>query len=125
MYLVFFSLYYLLNKQYTRAGLVYGLSVHFKIYPILYSFVFYLFIDSHRYKKENKNWTILQKLSKSDSFFTKNRIYFTLISGGTFFFLTTSFYYLYGYEFLYEAYLYHLVRKDNRHNFSLYWLLIY
>lgn len=35
------------------------------------------------------------------------------------------FYFWYGYEFLYEAYLYHFIRKDNRHNFSIYWLLIY
>ena len=43
----------------------------------------------------------------------------------TFVGLTGLFYLLYGYEFLYEAYLYHFVRKDHRHNNSVYWYLIY
>lgn len=46
VFLVFLTIYYLLMKSYTKAALVYGLSVHFKIYPIIYSFVFFLFIDS-------------------------------------------------------------------------------
>ena len=57
--------------------------------------------------------------------FTRNRIVFTLVSASTFLFLTGLFYIIYGYEFLYEGYLYHLVRKDNRHNFSVYFYMIY
>ena len=44
--LVFISIYFVLKKQYIIGGIFYGLSVHFKIYPILYSIVFYLYIDS-------------------------------------------------------------------------------
>ena len=43
----------------------------------------------------------------------------------TLFGLIALFYKLYGYEFLYETYLYHLIRKDHRHNNSVYWYMIY
>ena len=46
--LVYVALYYLLKKQYILAGIFYGLSVHFKIYPIIYSIPLYLYIDHDR-----------------------------------------------------------------------------
>lgn len=50
---------------------------------------------------------------------------FGLISGLTFVTLTGIMFYVYGWEFLDEAYLYHLIRKDNRHNFSVYFYYMY
>lgn len=50
---------------------------------------------------------------------------FTAISAGTFAFLTAFFYMLHGKLFLKEALLYHLFRKDHRHNFSPYFLQFY
>lgn len=43
--LVFITLYYLQQRKYLLAGFFFGLSVHFKIYPIIYSIVFYFYID--------------------------------------------------------------------------------
>lgn len=117
--LVYVTMYYLLKKEYVKAGLVYGLSVHFKIYPIIYSFVFYLYIDC------DKKQILQGKISIFRNFFTVNRITFTLVSAFTFIAFTGLFYMIYGYEFLYEGYLYHFVRKDNRHNYSVYFYTIY
>lgn len=121
--LVFASLYFLLKKSYVTAGLVYGLSVHFKIYPIIYCIPFYFFIDCDRKAiiegKKSICSLIFSKL------FTKNRVVFTLVSASTFISLTGFFYYVYDYEFIYEAYLYHFIRKDNRHNYSVYFYMIY
>jgi GPI mannosyltransferase 1 subunit M len=106
--LVLGTLYALLKERVVIAGVLFGLAVHFRIYPIIYALSFYLYIDRFR-----------------NSFFTKNRILFTLISGGVFLMLIGVFYAIYGYEFLYETYLYHFLRKDNRHNFSMYFYLLY
>ena len=46
--LVFVAIYFILRRRMVLAGFFYGLSVHFKIYPIIYSFVFYFFIDMDR-----------------------------------------------------------------------------
>lgn len=50
-----------------------------------------------------------------------------LVSGciATIISLTTLFYYLYGYKFLYETYIYHFIRNDTRHNFSIFFYLQY
>ena len=47
-------------------------------------------------------------------------IEFGLVSGGVFMALAVFFYYLYGYDFVYETYLYHFTRRDNRHSKSVY-----
>lgn len=57
--------------------------------------------------------------------FSINRLVFAFISAWTFFALNVFFYFVYEDEFLEEAWLYHLVRKDNRHNYSVYHYLIY
>lgn len=38
-------MYLLLRRQYIIAGFFFGLAIHFKIYPIIFSFVFYFYID--------------------------------------------------------------------------------
>ena len=43
--LLFIALYLLLSRRFILAGFFYGLSVHFKIYPIIYSFVLFFWID--------------------------------------------------------------------------------
>ena len=95
----------------------------YKIYPIIYSFALYFFIDMDR-SLIAKGQTFKAIVSKK-GFFTKDRLVFTFVSAGTFIGLTTFFYLIYGYEFLYEAYLYHFIRKDHRHNNSVYFYMIY
>lgn len=119
--ILFAAIYFLLKKRYALAGFFYGVSVHFKMYPIIYSIVFYFYIDNNsELIYSGQKWKAF-----FTNFFTKNRLVFTFMSAGTFLGLTGYFYYVYGYEFLYEAYLYHFVRKDNRHNLSIYFYMIY
>lgn len=59
------------------------------------------------------------------SIITWDTTLFGLFSASIFFLLTTIFFYLYGWNFLNEALLYHLTRTDPRHNFSIYFYHIY
>lgn len=122
--LIFAAIWLLLQRRYILAGFVYGFSIHFKIYPIIFSFVFYFFIDCDR-DLIAKGGNPYQAIISKKGFFTRDRIIFTAMTVGTLVILTGVFYPMYGYEYLYEAYLYHFVRKDHRHNNSVYWYLIY
>ncbi|XP_074274561.1 GPI mannosyltransferase 1 [Silene latifolia] len=126
-----------------QAAIWYGLIVHFRIYPIIYSLPIILVVDP-RYIQSGQKPELVKWSSHSGnatkisdgiefrtlwtivgSFFSRTRILFALISGSIFLTCTAVFYYLYGWEFLHEALLYHLTRADPRHNFSIYFYHIY
>ncbi|KAJ2305356.1 GPI mannosyltransferase 1, partial [Coemansia sp. RSA 2704] len=54
-----------------------------------------------------------------------HRIQFFVISAGVFVALNTAMYGIYGWDFVDETYLYHISRKDHRHNYSMWFLPIY
>ena len=89
----------------------------------MYCFVFYFFIDCDRdlIAKGSPYKAIISK----KGFFTWNRIKFTFFTVASLVGFTALFYHIYGWEFLYEANLYHLIRRDHRHNNSVYFYLIY
>jgi phosphatidylinositol glycan class M len=82
------------------SAVLYGIAVHLRIFPIF--FVFTLFLK------------------------LKTRIIpFGFVSFSVFMVLNLAFFHLYGSEFLVETFLYHLGRKDYKHNFAAPWLPIY
>ena len=115
------TIYLLMQKRVVAGALVYGFAVHFKIYPIVYVPAILVFLDQTSYRGlPRSKWRFpLSFIANYDRFI------FGAISGGLFLFLIALFYYIYGYEFLFETYLYHFVRKDNRHNFSMYFYDMY
>ncbi|KAH9616454.1 hypothetical protein KSS87_012132 [Heliosperma pusillum] len=133
----------IMKGQMYRAAIWYGLIVHFRIYPIIYSLPIILVLDplyiQSGQKPEIVKWSShtgnATKLSDGiesrtlwtivGSLFSRTRILFALISGSIFLTCTGVFYYLYGWEFLHEALLYHFTRTDPRHNFSIYFYHIY
>ena len=48
-----------------------------------------------------------------------------VVAGGVFFALAAFFYQLYGNDFVYETYLYHITRRDNRHSKAVYFYETY
>lgn len=124
--LVLAVLYFFLKQTYLLCGLVYGFSVHFKIYPVTYSLPLYLCLGDDSSKRSITNLKAFSVSLLKDIFtFNQARIILVLGSVIGFFVPTLVCYSLYGEEFLEETYFYHLTRKDIRHNFSLYFYLLY
>ncbi|KAI3451235.1 hypothetical protein Pfo_007900 [Paulownia fortunei] len=136
----------LMNDHLLQAAFWYGLVVHLRIYPIIYALPIILLLDPLHFQPGKKpalvDWSSRTSKSSSNSsnskitnlqyiwnFFasmiTWRRVMFGIISGSTFFILTGLCFYLYGWDFLHEALLYHLTRTDPRHNFSIYFYHIY
>ncbi|XP_058461668.1 GPI mannosyltransferase 1 [Malaya genurostris] len=121
--LVLLALYFLLqNKQNTSqyfvAGIFFGLSIHFRLYPIGFCLAFYLAVL-------DKPLDTIKDYSQA--IFMPNTKQLALVSGTIVSLIvsTSLFLLLYGHQFLYESILFHLIRKDTRHNFSLYFYLQY
>ena len=93
-FLVFFAVWLLLKRQFVLSGFFYGLSVHFKIYPIIYCFVFYFFIDADRSLLAAGK--PIAAITSKKGFFTRDRLVFTAASAGTFIGFTALFYAIYG-----------------------------
>ncbi|KAF9114214.1 hypothetical protein BGX27_011416 [Mortierella sp. AM989] len=146
------SFYLIMRKRIGWGAFLYGLSVHFKTYPIIYSIALLVMMDDG-YGKAGTTAELQEEKSSQESggransatsgsnrresnivirtvkdlidFVTWRRVKFGLLSGSWFFLITGLMYYMYGYEFLFETYLYHITRKDHRHNFSFWFYNIY
>jgi len=94
------------NKYLIAAGAAFGLAIHLRLYPIIYAPAFWLYLTSGRLSSPS----VLVFLSCALATF----VYFGTIS-----------YWIFGNEFLQNAYLYHANREDPRHNFSVYFLDTY
>lgn len=135
---------FLFTGNVLQAAFWYGLVVHFRIYPIIYVLPIILILDPLFFrsglKPKLQNWSSRQDKTLRSSnkvtdqydlwkalktVFSQERVMFGLVSGAVFLSCTGLFFYLYRWEFLHEALLYHLTRTDPRHNFSIYFYHIY
>lgn len=134
------------------AGFWMGLSVHWKIYPVIYAVAIVWWMGGLRRpagteegrvkvagvvvapaapaaaveKEERGNSNGDQTISHHlRGFITYPRLVFSISSLGTFTLLNLAMYALYGAPFLKHTYLHHLTRLDHRHNFSPYNTLLY
>lgn len=114
------SVYLLVSNQFILAGLIYGLAIHIRIYPLIYTICLYGYMIQKRPHliTQSKLYYWIKTFSPSSSqvrFFTA-----TLLSAG---FCCYSSYSYYGQDYLEQSFLYHLRRKDLQHNFSIYFYL--
>lgn len=108
VYLVLWTLYLLQNDHIIMAGMVHGLSIHFRLYPLAFSLVMYLYLQERNLFIPNGRQLRLMV-----------PCFLTLFD------LTALCYAFYGRKFLDESLFYHLGRKDVRHNFSVFFYMLY
>ncbi len=115
------TLYFLQQQRILLAGLLFGLSVHLKLYPVIYalSFVISIRSENHVSCKWLSSAHILALITD------RRRRAFIVSSIVSYSFLTGFSYFLYGYSFLNETLFYHVIRTDHRHNFSIYFYQMY
>ncbi len=110
--IVLLALHLFRERVFFLSGLAYGLAVHFKIYPAIYSIAFFLALSRRR------GWRSLFEVNAPRLLFVAGAVL-------TFVVTTALCYHAYGQEFLDNAYFYHITRKDTRHNFSPYFYMLY
>lgn len=182
-------IFFLLARHLVWAAVLYGLSVHMKIYPITYALPIALSLRAPvagpAEGKPPQTWK--KCVLFLGSFLSRDLILFGIVAGGVFSVFTALFYYMwgkhikvwfshfspgcctwhslfliyfsasivlhhllldvggekkaekqklwflrlvccgcrYGWSFLHETYLYHLTRRDIKHNFSPYFYMLY
>ncbi|XP_069586625.1 GPI mannosyltransferase 1 [Ranitomeya imitator] len=130
--LVLATLYYVKKRHLVKAALLYGLSVHMKIYPVTYLLPIALSLLTPRTKGNKSHVSggpVLKLFKNSWDLFLRllnwDTLTFGIGSSFTLFTLSLVFYCSYGWDFLEHTYLYHLTRRDIRHNFSPYFYMLY
>lgn len=113
--LVLLTMYMLRLRLNLLAGFFLGLSVHFKLYPIIYSLPLYVSLTSQQHQ-----YSLWRQILPNHA---KARLVIGAIV--SFFGLTSLGFFIYGEQYIEEAFLYHLSRTDTRHNFSIYFYLLY
>ncbi|KAL0099506.1 hypothetical protein PUN28_020194 [Cardiocondyla obscurior] len=105
---VVLTLDFLQRDKIILAGLLHGISIHFRLYPLMFSLPMFLSLcNGNRFLPNRDQWKLVLSCV------------FSIVT------LTATSYSLYGFKFLYESFIYHLVRKDTRHNFSVYFYMLY
>ncbi|XP_068624570.1 GPI mannosyltransferase 1 [Battus philenor] len=101
-------------QKYALSGALLGISIHLRLYPLVFSFPMYLSLGEYKIsRKTNLKTGIISLMPNIKQIILTASCIFTL------FLLTYGMYLKYGYEFLFETYIYHLFRRDMRHNFSV------
>lgn len=118
-FLVLVTLLAHIKSRYILSAICLAISVHVRIYPIIYCLVYYLSIDS------KNNYSSLSKMMLDRLLPTRKKILFIAIFILSLIVVTWPLYYFYGQQFLDEAYLYHGRRLDVRHNFAIYFYFNY
>lgn len=118
------------------AALLYGLAVHWRVYPIIFALPLlrHYALQAQQAAKQPRSHAAppgpaararAALAAAAAGLASWRGAAFGALSGGLFLGLAGILYRRYGFEFLHETYLYHASRTDPRHNFSPYFYSAY
>lgn len=112
------------------SGLLFGLAVHWRVYPIIYALPVMRFLaiitNNNSETSSSHHPSIVPRVKSAfKGVVSWAGLKFAIPSAMMFLSLGSGLYYLYGFSFLHETYLYHATRTDPRHNFSPYFYPAY
>lgn len=109
-----------ISNQYILSGLLYGLLIHLKLYPIIYAFTIYIYLINKKpyLKTQTKISYWLNTLKPNYNHYKYFISTLVALFGATY----LSYIY-YGNSYIEASFLYHLKRLDLQHNFSVYFYL--
>ncbi|XP_052233549.1 GPI mannosyltransferase 1-like isoform X2 [Dreissena polymorpha] len=119
--LVLLCLYFIYKGQVMWTAIVYAIAVHFKIYPVIYALPIYLWLGNSEGHLQVSGWKGMLIFGLPN----KGRCKFVMTTATVLAALTWICYRLYGWEFIEHTYLYHITRRDIKHNFSPYFYELY
>ena len=136
--LILGTVQFLLRGQRKLAAVLFGVAVHFRIYPAIFAPSCLLALASAAAKTGTacsrgygSGNSCPKVINNSDrgwlARFPINgaQVEFSCTSFSVFLLLGLVFYVLYGFRFFHDTYFFHLSRRDNRHNFSVYFYDLY
>ncbi|CAJ0963253.1 unnamed protein product, partial [Mesorhabditis belari] len=117
----------LLKEKIWLAALANGLlAIHLKIYPVIYLPSIYFWILTNGGRSTLSSVIDMTGLfSFVKSWISRKGLIFVFVSLSSFALVVALFWNIYGDQFLEEFLLYHVKRRDIRHNFSPYFYLLY
>eukprot|EP01134_Creolimax_fragrantissima_P000287 CFRG0287T1 len=114
------SLFMLETNRVFASGLLLGGAIHLKIYPVLYTLPMYLWLSD-----DNESFVGLYTGLLLRMIPNRQQLTLALSTVGSFTALTYFCYTWCDQPYLDEAWIYHIRRTDNRHNFSVYFYPLY
>lgn len=121
--LVLATVYSLFFGYHTIAGIFYGLSIHLKLYPVIYAISLYLFMNQVKKRTQTKSQSKIKHIISAFCHPNQNQIKFFTTAVIVFSATTYLFFFIYGFRYIEQSFIYHINRKDLQHNFSPYFLL--